>query len=111
MPDIIHQFPIFLFIHNGDDLFANLVVVCANTLVNSGTAAQIMKNESKNLIEFGGNDAYPAFDIHAKNKVVNQDSTEICTQNTENNGFGIIAKGRGQGYQDAAAGQDDLAGA
>ena len=68
LSDVIHQSSILLLVDNRDDFLMNHVVVCADRVIQAGTAVQFIKNILDDVIDLWRNNAYPALDINAKDK-------------------------------------------
>ena len=78
----IHQFLIFGFVYNGNDLIAFLHIVGTVCFIDRGTAVEFVDNKLPEFFLFPGDDTYPALDVVVKNKMVQNDAVEISSQDT-----------------------------
>ena len=79
----LHQLLIFTFIYNGNDLILFFHVVGADCLIDRCTAVQVMNDELTKLLFFLCNNAHTPLDIMVKNKMIQNNSVEIRSQNTQ----------------------------
>ena len=101
---IIHQYPVFLLVHNGDDFLSGLIVVSADAFVDGSAAVEIVENELADLFKFRRQNTDLALEIQTKDKVIHDQTAEIGGQNTEYHSLLVIAEGRGKGYQHTGQG-------
>ena len=92
MAHIIHQFLIFGFIYNCNNLIPLLHIVGTNGFVNGRTAVEIIYNKLAELLLFFCDNADTALDVMIENKMIQNDSVKISSQNTENDSLFIIDK-------------------
>ena len=86
--DIVHQAAIFIFIHNGNDLAASGIVISADNLADRSTTMKIIKNEVDNFVQVLRDDTNAPFDVQTEDKLVDNNSTEVCGFiSDENTGF------------------------
>ena len=78
----LHQLLIFTFIYDGDDLTAFFHVVSSDGLIDRGSAVQVMNDKLPQLLFLFRDDADTPLDIIVKNKMIQNDSVKIRSQNT-----------------------------
>ena len=97
--DVVHQTAILGFVYDGDDLLADLVIICTDTLINGGTAVKVIEDILEHLIMPVGQDADTALNIQTENKMIHQQTTKISSQHTDNHRGLVIEENRGKGHQ------------
>ena len=102
--DEVHQLLIFCFIYNCDNLVALLHIVGTIGLIDSGAAVQLMDNEVSKLFFFFCDDAYTTFDIVVEDKVIEHDTVEVSSEDTQDNGLFVIDKRGRKSYTHAGEG-------
>ena len=94
MVHIIHQPLILTLIHDRNDLMVLFHVIGSDGFINRCSAVQIVDNEFPKLLFLLRDDADPAFDVVIENKMIQNDSIKIGSQNTQDQRFLVIDKSR-----------------
>lgn len=87
---VVHQLAVFLFVHDGDDLGADALVIGAHSLVEAGTAVQVMEDEIHDFIGLGRQDAHPALDIQTEDKMIHHNAAKVGTHDADYHNFDIV---------------------
>ena len=78
----LHQLLIFTFIYDGDDLTAFFHVIGSDGLINRGSAVQVVNDKLPQLLFLFRVYSDTPLDIIVKNKMIQNDSVKIRSQNT-----------------------------
>ena len=68
-------------------------VICTDGLVHGGTAVQVVDDELPQRLLLLGNDAHPALDAVIEDEMIQHDTIEVGTKNTQYYGLFIVDKG------------------
>ena len=90
----LHQLLIFTFIYNGYDLMAFFHFIGSDGFIDRGSAVQVMNNKLPQLLLLLRDNADAPFDVMIKNKMIQNNSVKIRSQNTQDYCFFIIHKRR-----------------
>ena len=77
MTDITHQFLIFCFINDRDDLVSFLHIICPGGFIDSCSAVQIMDDKIPEFFFFLGDNAHTSLNIVVKDKMIQDNAVEI----------------------------------
>ena len=105
--DIVHQKAVLVLVNDGDHLHLGRLIISTDDLIQCCTAMQSVQNIINDVIQVFGNDANSALDIDTENEMIHDHTTEVCTQQAENDGLAVIAQcgGQSHGNTDFAPGQ------
>ena len=78
----LHQLLIFTFIYDGDDLTAFFHVIGSDGFVDRCAAVQVVNDKLPQLLLLLRDNADAPFDVMIKNKMIQNDSVKIRSQNT-----------------------------
>ena len=78
----LHQLLIFTFIYNGYDLMAFFHFIGSDGFIDRGSAVQVMNNKLPQLLFLLRDNADAPFDVMIKNKMIQNNSVKIRSQNT-----------------------------
>ena len=78
----LHQLLIFTFIYDGDDLTAFFHVIGSDGFVDRCAAVQVVNDKLPQLLFLLRDNADAPFDVMIKNKMIQNDSVKIRSQNT-----------------------------
>ena len=90
MIDISHQLLIFCFVYDRDDLIAFLHIIGTCRFIDRRSAVQIFDNEFTQFFLFLSDDTDTTFNIMVKDKVIQNHSIKVCSQNTQHHCLLII---------------------
>lgn len=79
MADVIHQFLIFRFIYNGNNLIPLLHIVGTDGFVNGSSAVQIIYDKLSECFFFFRDNADSALNIMVKNKMIENNTIKISS--------------------------------
>ena len=92
----LHQLLIFIFIYDGDDLTAFFHVIGSDGFIDRCTAVQVVDDKLPQLLFLLRDNADAPFDVIIKNKMIQNDSVKLRSQNTQNYCLLIVDKRRGK---------------
>ena len=78
----LHQLLIFTFIYDGDDLTAFFHVIGSDGFVDRCAAVQVVNDKLPQLLFLLRDNSDAPFDVMIKNKMIQNDSVKIRSQNT-----------------------------
>ena len=89
--DVVHQFFVFLIVHDGDDFPADDVVVRADGIIQGCAAVEIVQDELCDLVHLRGEDADAALEVQTEDEVVDDHAAEIGADDADDDGFCVVA--------------------
>ena len=78
----LHQLLIFTFIYDGDDLTAFFHIISSDGFIDRGSAVQVVDDKLPQLLFLLRDDADTPLDVMIKNKMIQNNSVKIRSQNT-----------------------------
>ena len=88
----VNELLVLVLVNDGDHLHLGRLIISTDDLIQRCSAMESVQNIINDIIQIFGNDTNSALDVDTENEMIHDHTTEVCTQQAENDGLAVMAQ-------------------